>query len=153
MRIRRMMPDDAESVAYIEQNTFSQPWSRQGFLDSLKLPDVIFLVAEKEAADKCGNHTSVIVGYIGMYISLEEGEITNVAVREPDRGEGIGKALVGAMLKEADSVGVSRIVLEVRVTNASAIHVYEEMGFRRVGIRKGFYEKPKEDAGIMVWEK
>lgn len=135
------MPD-IPAVAAIEKNSFSRPWSEKGFEDSLKLPDTIFLVAEEELSKE-------ILGYIGMYVSFDEGEITNVAVAESAQRQGIGKALVQGMLERAKEAGVCRIVLEVRRSNAAAIHVYETSGFAAVGIRKGFYELPREDAWIM----
>jgi ribosomal-protein-alanine N-acetyltransferase len=139
-----MEPADAAAVSEIEQQSFSQPWSRQGFLDALANEYTVFFVAEEEAA---------IAGYVGMYISLDEGEITNVAVRPELRGKGIAKALLEQTLSYAKNHGITRIVLEVRVSNAPAIGLYEGFGFEIIGTRKGLYEFPREDAHIMVWEK
>jgi ribosomal-protein-alanine N-acetyltransferase len=146
-----MMPQDAQAVAEIEQAIFSRPWSRQGFLDSLASPDTLFLVALEDGESDDGNRNEppVIVGYVGMYQAIDEGEITNVAVFEPYRKRGIGRALLKALAAGAGARGVSRIVLEVRVSNQPAIALYEQMGFRRIGTRKGFYDFPKEDADIM----
>lgn len=140
--IRAMQAEDAEEVAVIESRTFSQPWSKQGFLDSLALEHAVFLVAEED---------NRVLGYIGMYVSLDEGEITNVAVDSDARRRGIGAMLVEAMKKEAGLRGVTQIVLEVRVSNESAIRLYERNGFVNQGIRKGFYDMPKEDAYIMLY--
>lgn len=153
MNVRRMCDADAEYAAIIEQEVFSCPWSRQGFLDSLANPNTIFLAAEEEVVNSVGICANVIVGYIGMYVSLDEGEITNVAVHPFFRRKGIGQALITAIHEEAQKAGVIRIVLEVRTSNEPAICLYKKAGFHEVGIRKGFYEKPKEDASIMVWEK
>jgi ribosomal-protein-alanine N-acetyltransferase len=146
-----MMPQDAQAVAEIEQANFSRPWSRQGFLDSLASPDTLFLVALEDGETDGGNRNEppLIVGYIGMYQAIDEGEITNVAVFEPYRKRGIGRALLKALAAEAGARGVSRIVLEVRVSNHPAIALYEQLGFRKIGTRKGFYVFPKEDADIM----
>ncbi len=143
-----MMPGDVRQVAAIERDTFSQPWSEQGFLDSLANPDTLFLVAEDAATDEVQ-----ILGYVGMYCALDEGEITNVAVAQQARRRGAGKALIGELLRQAKERGICRIILEVRVSNNSAIRLYEGMQFYKVGTRKGFYDFPKEDADIMVWEK
>lgn len=140
--IRAMQAEDADEVAAIESRTFSQPWSKQGFLDSLALEHAVFLVAEED---------NRVLGYIGMYVSLDEGEITNVAVDSDARCRGIGAMLVEAMKKEARLRGVTQIVLEVRVSNESAIRLYERNGFVNQGIRKGFYDMPKEDAYIMLY--
>lgn len=144
MRIRLMTAEDVPAVATIEKDCFSEPWSEQGFLDGMN-NSAVFLVAENENGE--------VTGYIGMYVMAPEGEITNVAVSKDGRGNGIGAALVGAMQQWAVEHGVERIVLEVRVTNAPAIHVYEKRGFTTIGVRKNFYRLPTEDAGIMEWQK
>lgn len=143
MKIRRMTPEDAALVSEIERQSFSTPWSSQGFLDALAQECTVFLVAEES--------DEVIAGYVGMYVSLDEGEITNVAVRPDLRGQGIAKVLLKELLSYAQSHGITRIVLEVRVSNAAAIGLYEGFGFEIIGTRKGFYEFPREDAHIMVW--
>jgi ribosomal-protein-alanine N-acetyltransferase len=150
MRIREMTPMDADAAAFIEKETFSQPWSRQAFLDSLANPNTMFLTAEEE----CGgsDDAPAVMGYVGMYLAGGEGEITNVAVAQDFRRKGIGRALISELIARATERGVSRIVLEVRVSNHPAISLYEQMGFCRVGTRRGFYDFPKEDADIMIRE-
>ena len=142
VKIRKMTTSDCKMVAELEKQIFSQPWSEQGFLEAILGTTNIFLVAEEEQE---------ICGYIGMYQSLDEGEITNVAVAPPKRGNGIGKQLLESALEEAKKQNISQIVLEVRVSNVSAIHLYERCGFFNAGIRKGFYDFPKEDAYIMIY--
>ncbi len=137
--IREMTEIDVGAAARIEAAVFSQPWSRQGFSDALAMDCTLFLAAEGEDG---------ILGYIGMYFALDEAEITNVAVAEAARGRGIGRELVDTALRRAQARGIRSAVLEVRVTNAPAIRLYESRGFVREGIRKGFYECPKEDAYI-----
>lgn len=139
-----MTTEDVHQAALIEKECFSEPWSEQGFVDGMK-NSAIFLVAETEQGD--------IAGYIGMYVSRPEGEITNVAVAHAMRGIGIGEALVCAMQQWAAEHGVERIVLEVRVSNDPAIHIYNKAGFKTIGVRKNFYRLPTEDAGIMEWQK
>ena len=140
--VRAMQVKDAEQVSELERMIFSQPWSYQGFVDSLSLPNTVFLVAEEN---------NKILGYIGMYLSIDEGEITNVAVSPEMRCHGIGGMLLAEAKKEAESRSVGRIVLEVRCSNDSAIRLYERNGFVNHGVRKGFYELPKEDAYIMIY--
>lgn len=140
--IRNMKPEDVPQVAELESQTFSQPWSAKGFQDSLKLSNTIFLAA-------CNGQE--VVGYAGMYLSVDEGEIVNVAVAQKMRRKGIGDALLDEMAECAAQKGVQRIVLEVRVSNEPAIRLYEKHGYVRCGVRKGFYELPKEDAYIMIY--
>lgn len=143
MMIRRMDAQDVSSVAQIEKNTFSLPWSEKSFRDALDNPYAYFLIAEEEGQ---------VVGYVGVYISFEEGEITNVAVDEGFRKNGAGAALMKRLLLDLQEQNVLRIVLEVRASNTPAIRLYEKMGFCKIGTRKGFYDFPKEDADIMQWE-
>lgn len=140
--VRNMQMKDVWPVSRIEQEIFSKPWNYQGFVDALNLGNTIFLVAEEEGK---------IIGYIGMYLSLDEGEITNVAVAVTERQRGVGGLLLTEMKKEAERRSVARIVLEVRVSNDSAVRLYERSGFKNCGVRKGFYDMPKEDAYIMIY--
>lgn len=140
--VRKMQRKDAEAVGALEQEIFSRPWSSQGFIDALNMRNTVFLVAEEEGR---------IIGYTGMYLSMEEGEITNVAVAETQRRRGVGGLLLKQIKNEAELRSVTRIILEVRVSNDSAIRLYERNGFQKRGIRRGFYDLPKEDACIMVY--
>lgn len=140
--IEKMQTKDLPEVAEIEARVFSVPWSEQGFADALK-QDTIFVTAKQDGQ---------VVGYCGMYCSFEEGEITNVAVLPEAQNHGIGKKIISALLRASQKKNISRIVLEVRVSNTPAIRLYEGFGFQKAGIRKGFYEKPREDAAIMILE-
>lgn len=144
MIVRRMTEEDVPQAAKIERETFSRPWSEDAFADAVKDKNAWFLVAEEAAA---------VVGYIGMYVSVPEGEITNVAVAPGFRGCGCGGGLVHAMQQKAIELGVNQLFLEVRKSNAAAIHVYNAAGFEIVGTRRGFYELPREDAFVMKWNK
>lgn len=141
--VRQMQMADTDVVSALEAEIFSQPWTKKGFEDALNMQNTIFLVAENEGK---------IAGYIGMYLSLDEGEITNVAVAPDARCRGVGKELIFRAKEQAFAKGITRIVLEVRVSNDNAIRLYERNGFKICGTRKGFYEFPKEDAYIMLYE-
>lgn len=143
LEIKKMLPEDAAEVAAIERMIFSQPWSEKGFLDSLESPDTLYLVVKVQG---------VIVGYCGLLQSFEEADITNVAVHPEWRGRGIAYQMLQTMMEQGKTRGIERYTLEVRVSNASAIHVYEKLGFTSVGIRKNFYDMPREDAVIMWTE-
>lgn len=138
--IQQMQPEDVREVAALEARIFSMPWSETGFLSSLQSEDTLYLTVRK-----CGQ----LVAYCGLLQSFEEADITNVAVDEACRGRGIASQMLEDLMKLGAARGILRYTLEVRVSNAAAIHVYEKLGFRSAGIRKNFYEKPKEDAMIM----
>ena len=126
-------------AAEIEKLCFSDPWSEKSFLDSIESPFSHFLVFEEEG----------VSGYIGLYAVSGEGSITNVAVRPEKRGLGIGEALVKEAVKLGETLSLEFITLEVRVSNTPARRLYEKCGFSEVGMRRGFYSKPREDAVIM----
>ncbi len=153
MMIREMTPDDVQEVAAIEQECFSMPWSEKSFLDSLGRDDTLFLVCVADSnalqQDKVPKNDGSIAGYLGMYLSFGEGEITNVAVSPSYRKKGCGQALIQAAIAQARQQAAESIMLEVRKSNASAISLYTKNGFEEIGIRKNFYERPVEDAIIM----
>ncbi len=140
-KIRRMNPADIPVVSELEAQNFSMPWSEKGFSDALKQPDNIFLVAEMD--------DGTVTAYCGLYSSIDEGEITNVAVSESVRRKGIGFAVVNEMLCQAAEQGIRKIFLEVRQSNLGARRLYEKSGFVDCGVRKNFYQRPREDAVVM----
>lgn len=147
LTIEPMAVEDLDWVAALEQDTFSLPWSKEAFFDEIGLPDRLFVVAKLHA-----NGQAVGVGYSGMFLSFEEGDITNVAVSPKVRGQGIGYHMLNSQMEMAKERGADCFTLEVRVSNEGAIHLYEKLGFEGVGVRRNFYEKPVEDALIM-WKR
>ena len=89
------------------------------------------------------------MAYCGAYISFEEADISNVAVKKNFRRKNVAENMLNKLFYECGKKGVSDITLEVRETNVSAISLYEKLGFEEAGIRKNFYEKPVENALIM----
>lgn len=143
MLIRELTAADVEAVSRIEEEVFSMPWSPQDFLEMVEADYAYYYVAEVDGE---------IAGCCGVRDIVGEGEITNVVVAEKFRRRGIGRGLMEYMLKEAALHGMRDMTLEVRVSNISAIRLYESLGFKGEGIRPDFYEKPKEDALIM-WKR
>lgn len=147
--IEPMTEADLDWVAKLEEETFSLPWSREAFLEEIELPDRLFVVAklwEKQS------DLPAMVGYSGMFLSFDEGEITNVAIAPKFRQRGLGYMMLQGQLQMAREKGAKAFTLEVRVSNSGAIHLYEKLGFESVGIRKNFYQRPTEDAMIM-WKR
>lgn len=138
--IRKLQEQDIEPLSRIEAESFSMPWTAQDFADLLQQSYCTYLVAEVEGQ---------VVGSCGMRVLCNEGNIDNVVVAEPFRGQGIAQKLLKELIELGESEGVEAFTLEVRVSNAPAIRVYEKLGFVSEGIRPKFYEKPTEDAMIM----
>lgn len=142
MNIRLMAEEDVDSVVQIEQQLFSKPWTKQDFINSMSDRHNIYVVAEDEKQE--------IIGYCGIWGVLDEGQITNVAVRPDTQGQGIGYDMLSELLRIGRNEGLQQYTLEVRVSNSRAISLYKRLGFEEEGIRKNFYEKPVED-GIIMW--
>lgn len=140
IEIRELQEKDIEALAEIEAQIFSMPWSPKAFKELLNNPCCVYLVA------LAGGE---VVGGAGYTNLCGEANIDNVAVAEKYRNQGVGGSLLGKLMQRAREDQIGAFTLEVRVSNAPAIHLYEKFGFRSEGIRPGFYEKPREDAMIM----
>ncbi|NLL01121.1 MAG: ribosomal protein S18-alanine N-acetyltransferase [Clostridiales bacterium] len=141
MLIREMKAVDVDEVYAIEKETFSDPWSKSSFLNSISEPNNHYLVAIIEGR---------IVGYCGYWGIAGEGYIYNVAVKPSHRRHGIGFRMLEELITQAKARGISSLTLEVRKSNMSAIILYKKLGFTEAGIRKEFYTNPIEDA-IIMW--
>lgn len=138
---RPMRVDDIETICEIEKEAFPTPWTPGAFHNELTNNHfAYYLVMEVAGA---------IAGYAGMWLIMDEAHITNIAVRLPFRGRKLGERLLAELGRRAWGKGAKRMTLEVRVTNRVAQNLYEKMGFRSVGVRKGYYTDNNEDALIM----
>ncbi len=140
IEIRELHKEDIEELAKIESEAFSMPWSKQDFEALLSHSYCFYLVALADGH---------IAGTCGYTNSCNEAAIDNVVVAEAYQNHGIAQALLTELIKRGEALQVEAFTLEVRVSNAKAIHIYEKFGFRSEGIRPRFYEKPTEDAMIM----
>lgn len=139
--IRRMTEADVDGVAAVEAATFPTPWSRDAFASEMKNVAARYLVAEKDGR---------VIGYAGAWIILDESHITNIAVLQAERGQGIGRALTHGLLQYLSNLGAAYATLEVRKSNEVAQNLYKSLGFIKLGVRKRYYEDNGEDALIMV---
>lgn len=139
--ITEMAKEHIAEIARIERDTFSMPWSESSFEEELEYVNAHFLTS------LLGDE---VTGYIGVNEICGEADITNVAVDPRFRRFGIGKKLLKSAEKGATARECESITLEVRVSNTAAISLYEKCGYKKVGKRKNFYEKPTEDAFLMT---
>jgi len=130
-----------DQIAQLERENFSIPWSETQLEDALYNDAASFIVAEDEE----GN----VIGYAGLNVVLDEGYINNIVVEEAARRHGVASALLEVYCRFA-AVNLAFLTLEVRKSNAPAIALYEKHGFEQVGLRPGFYSRPREDALIMT---
>ncbi len=139
MIIRAWEQGDLEKISRIEEESFSDPWSKDMLSGAMRLPNFRGFVIDLDGE---------VIGYIGASSVLDEGEILLVAVDGEYRGKGYGKLLVNVLLEEFSSKGVAVVFLEVRRSNARAIACYEGCGFKKIAERAGYY-RDGEDALIM----
>ena len=139
--IRQAGPADTADIFEIEKLCFPDPWSRDSIRYELEENEKAFyLVAE---------HSGKVVGYMGLWWILDEGHITNVAVRPGYRNRKIAEGIIRVMLEHTIGAGILHHTLEVRRDNQPAINLYEKFGFEVDGVRKGYYQFDGEDALIM----
>ena len=143
--IRRMTAEDLEQVWAIERDSFAHPWSLEDYRREVEENRVArYLVAEEDGA---------VLGFAGAWIIIDESHVTNVAVRADRRGQGIGRAVMSALLQYLSNLGAAYATLEVRESNTAAIALYKSLGFFAAGRRRRYYEDNGEDALIMVCDR
>ena len=141
VQIRIMNENDAVEVAKISILSFSSPWSTESYIQEIKNPVALYLVAV------INNN---IVGFIGTWNVLDESNITNVAVHPDFRKQKIGSLLLENLINTCEKQhNTSSFDLEVRANNIPAQKLYSKFGFKNNGIRKGYYTDNKEDAILM----
>lgn len=141
IELQEMSFEDIDQVCEIENLSFTTPWSRESFESELSKNNLArYIVAKVDGK---------VAAYGGMWLVLDEGHITNIAVHPDYRGQKIGERLVQAMLQMAKDNKAFHITLEVRASNEAARNLYKKLGFVDSGIRKGYYSDTGEDAVIM----
>ena len=140
LRIRAMVPGDLWRIAGIEQTSYAFPWSDGIFRDCIKA-GYYCRVAEVRRD---------LIGYAIMSMGAGEAHVLNVCVRGDYREQGVGRYFMQLLFEHARNSGCRDIFLEVRPSNPHAIHLYESLGFQRVGIRKAYYQATagREDAWV-----
>ena len=140
MIIRKMNFGDVSAIAELEKVCFSDPWSENSIASEVENPLSYWLVAEVDG---------VVAGYVGSQTVLDASDMMNLAVSPDYRRQGIGQALVKALVEHLQQNKVIALLLEVRVSNTPAIALYESLGFEQVGRRPRYYHNPREDALIL----
>lgn len=141
--IRDMKESDLDRIMEIEEKSFNPPWSREAFLLELTKN----LLAKYIVAEVDGQ----VVGYGGIWLIIDEGHVTNIAVDEEYRGKGIGSKILEGLIQICRDRNMTAMTLEVRKSNVVAQSLYRKYGFKEYGIRKGYYQDNNEDA-IIMWK-
>ncbi|MFH1739905.1 MAG: ribosomal protein S18-alanine N-acetyltransferase [bacterium] len=144
--LRPAQLEDVDRIADIEAVSFPCPWSKNLIRQEiLARGPTRFIVAESVSG-------GTVIGYVSYSVAAEEMHIVNLATHPDYRRRGIARALTDACMEAGRSEGAGVVHLEVRESNAAAIELYNQLGFRQVGLRKRYYVKPVEDALLYTLE-
>lgn len=138
-----MEKEHIDRIHEIEKACFSIPWSKESFKTELEENSLAYYNVALDNKD--------IAGYAGMWVIVDEGHITNIAVDPKFRLKGIGNLLIDSLIQEAKSRKLTALTLEVRQSNIIAQNLYRKFGFESGGIRKRYYQDTGEDA-IIMWK-
>lgn len=140
INIRHLTEKDIDGVVEIEEFSFSTPWTKGAFYKELENKLARYVVAEIDGK---------IAAYGGIWLVVDEGHITNIAVHPDFRGRGLGDKIIEAVIEECKKNSIISMTLEVKVSNYAAQSLYRKYGFKPSGIRPEYYTDTKEDALIM----
>lgn len=140
IQITEMTRAHTAQVAALERCCFADAWSERSITAETENPLALWLVAVQD--DR-------VIGYIGSQTVLDESDMMNLAVEAQARRSGVGRALVDALCERLRQRGSRALSLEVRASNDAALALYRGLGFEQVGLRRGYYRNPKEDALIL----
>lgn len=133
IRLELLSKDNLESVWELEKVCFQDPWTIGMFESEIDNDISVFIVAVDEENEK-------VVAYAGVWLTLDFGDITNIAVHPDYRREGLGSRLLSTIVDLCKERDIERVCLEVKETNLSAIEFYKKSGFLQDGIRKKYYQ-------------
>ena len=130
-------PEDLPAMMTLERACFSDPWPESAMRSTFVVPVARILIARQDGG---------VVGFAIAYLIPPEGEIADICVAPQTRGQGIGKMLMEALMEGSHC---NQFWLEVRASNFAARRLYEKLGFQILGVRRNYYDHPKEDAILM----
>ena len=139
--IAPMKPEQAAAAAALEKECFSTPTPEKMLMEEIIKPEAIYFAATQ------GEN---LIGYVGMQSVLDEGYMMDICVAESCRRQGVGRALMQALLEGAERAALAFVTLEVRASNDPAIALYTALGFEKVGERKNYYQNPTENALLLT---
>lgn len=142
MFIREMVVNDLDCVVELEKQLFTSAWEYNDFLYEIKENQFAFYYVLVD-------HDQII-GYVGLWMMYEQSQITTIGVDQHYQGHGYGHQLLNEMIKIACQHQCDVMSLEVRVSNHTAIRLYESCGFEKVTLRKDYYQDNHEDAYLML---
>lgn len=145
LTLKSLTPDLLSAVLELDRLSLGNLWSADAYLREIDSPKSDLLIFQSDDP----LNESAVLGLGCSWAILEEAHITIVAVHPAYQRQGLGQAMLLALLQAAHQRGLERATLEVRVSNEMAIALYEKFGFRAAGRRKRYYQDTGEDALVM----
>jgi [ribosomal protein S18]-alanine N-acetyltransferase len=142
IEIRRLGEHDIDAIGEIERTAMPAPWSPAMFAGEIAKPASVCLGAFEKPERQ-------LVGYVIVSRYVDAWHVMNLVVDDGRRRLGIATALLGEVFERTRDEGRRGFTLEVRSSNDAAVRLYESMGFRAQGVRRGYYTDNREDAVIM----
>ncbi|MEQ9619329.1 MAG: ribosomal protein S18-alanine N-acetyltransferase [Deltaproteobacteria bacterium] len=139
----RITPEDLDGIVSIENVSFPTPWPRRVFEREIR---------SQKSYNRVVRFGGMVVGYIVTWTIYDEVHILNIAVHPDFRKMGIGESMLRDCVNHSSGCGLKYALLEVRVSNAGAINLYEKFGFKTIHTRRKYYSDTGEDAYIMMFE-
>lgn len=160
IEIKKNQQQYISEIAALESDIFPDPWSEKSIRDTLENPQArIWAIISRQAppcscASTAPDHQECtqLLGYVIFYYVLDEGEIARIATTPQHRRQGVAVRLLEKMRAFSYEQNITRWLLDVRISNETAIHFYKAAGFAEDGVRKNFYANPPEDAILMSCE-
>lgn len=140
MWLRPMLPSDTEAIRELECDIFSDAWSEKNIKDSIESKFDYCMVIEEGYR---------VLAYIIFRANMDEAELFRIATDKNSRNVGFAHELMNFMISYLRDMKVKKVFLEVRCQNKDAIRLYEDYGFKKLGIRKEYYNNPTDDALLM----
>ncbi len=142
--VRPLVAGDLDQLDALERELFgAAAWSRESIAEELATPARWYIGAER-AAD------GLLIAYAGLWFDGFDAQVMTLAVDGAHQNHGLGRRLLLDLVQHARELGAPRVLLEVRVDNEPAIHLYESVGFQMLGRRRGYYQPGNVDAFTMT---
>jgi len=149
--LRRALTADVPRLAALEAACFTHPWTEEQVREEIaRVPPDEVLVLEGPRAQ--GGSRAAIRAYGSFRLVVDELHVMNVAVDQAWRRRGLARWLLTFAIERAARAGARRALLELRAGNREALSLYESLGFALLGVRRGYYSEPTEDALVLARE-
>lgn len=130
--IEEMSLNDLEKIKDILISDFDDFWNFNILKEELESPNSKYIIVK--------TNDDEIIGFAGIKILVDNADIMNIVVKKSWRNQGVGNLLLNNLISICKDLNLLSLSLEVNEDNLPAIHLYEKVGFKQVGLRKNYYQ-------------